>query len=137
MLDWIIAFFVYSYLGASVEHINYNLLPHTKVKALTNPIITGFPLYGIGVFLLLGLHHYVNDYSLIIQFFTYAIILSLLEFIVGMIVGAGKTSYENHMVSSWNYSKNKFNFMGLISLKHFILWGVVGLIIVKIHPKIM
>ena len=41
------------------------------------------------------------------------------------------------MVDSWDYSKESWNLDGKISLKHAILWGFAGLILIYIHPKLI
>lgn len=137
-MEHIIAFFIYSYLGASIEHINY-YFSHTT-KALANPIITGFPLYGFGAFMIILINDLFTQYgieNLLIKFITFAILLSLLEYVVGIYVGAGQNSYKGTMVDSWDYSHEPYNLDGIISLKHAVLWGFAGLVLIYIHPKIM
>jgi len=137
-MEHIVAFFVYSYLGASVEHINY-YFSHTT-KALANPIITGFPLYGVGAYMIILINDILIRYgveNLLIKFIVFAIFLSLLEYIVGIYVGAGQNSYKGTMVDSWDYSHEAYNLDGKISLRHVILWGFAGLILIYIHPKLI
>ncbi|ARF11804.1 protein of unknown function DUF1113 [Klosneuvirus KNV1] len=137
-MEHIIAFFIYSYLGASIEHINY-YFSHTT-KALANPIITGFPLYGFGAYMIIFINDLLNQYgieNLLVKFIVFAILLSILEYIVGIYVGAGPKSYQGTMVDSWDYSKESWNLDGKISLKHAILWGFAGLILIYIHPKLI
>jgi len=139
-MEYIIAFCIYSYLGATFEHLSYYFGKGPK-KELANPIITGFPLYGIGAFLVVGLNEMLkrmgHDDNILIQFAVFATGLSVLEYIVGVYVGAGKNSYRNGMVKSWDYSDEFMNIDGKISLKHFIYWGIIGLIVIKIHYKLM
>lgn len=139
MFDFLIAFMIYSYLGATLEHLSYSLFKSkiSKPKALANAIITGFPLYGSGAFLIVYLNNYLTNVTLPIKFLIFSFILSSLEYIAGVYTGAGKTSYENGMVKAWDYSDEKYNIDGKISLRHFISWGILGLLVTQIHPKIM
>lgn len=134
-MEHIVAFFLYSYFGASLEHINY-YFSHTT-KALANPIITGFPLYGAGAYMIILINNLLTHYNienLLIKFIVFAIILTILEYIVGIYVGAGQKSYQGSMVDAWDYSHESYNVDGIISLKHAILWGFAGLFLIYIHP---
>jgi len=117
---------------------------NTKKKTLENPIMTGFPLYGLGGLLIYYIYNkYLQEYHWIILFLIFGSMISLIEYIVGKyIVDAGKNSFEptlygkynGDIVKSWNYSDEPFNYQGIISLRHFISWGILGLIIIKIQP---
>lgn len=140
------AFLVYSFLGASLEHVRYyagrKLNPQThRPKALLNPIITGFPLYGVGALGIATLHNRVglNKVPIPLQFLAYASVLSLFEYAVGKYVGAGPSSYTKQgMIESWDYSRSKFNLGGIVSLNHFIGWGLLGLSVAHVlHPVVM
>ena len=140
------AFLAYSFLGATLEHVRYyadsKLNPSTHTpKALLNPIITGFPLYGLGAYGVATLHQNVGvkNTPLPVQFLAYASLRSLLEYGAGKYVGAGSKSYTRHgMVESWDYSKGKYNLGGIVSLKHFVGWGLLGLFVAHVlHPVVM
>lgn len=127
MLGSAIEFMVYSYLGATLEHIRY-FLSHER-KALANPIITGFPLYGVGAFIVIGVHSKVQ-LGIVGSFLLYACLLTLLEYLVGKyITNAGKVSADG-LVNSWNYNGR------IISPFHFIAWGLLGTLVTYIHPKL-
>lgn len=143
VLLFMIPFMIYSYLGATLEHISYfirkSVIPEKhQPKALANAIITGFPLYGIGAYIVVAVSTLLRDACLPLQFIIYASALSLLEYLAGVYTGAGKNSYTNNgHVESWDYSKERFNFDGKVSLRHFISWGILGLLVTWIHPIIM
>lgn len=63
--------------------------------------------------------------------------MSILEYLVGIYVGAGNKSYKGTMVDSWDYSREAYNLDGKISLKHAVLWGIAGLVLIYLHPKLM
>jgi uncharacterized membrane protein len=132
----LVLFMIYSYGGATLEHLNY-YFGGTQPKALANPIITGFPIYGMGAYMLIWLNDMLDKHQIhncLIKFFLFATILTIFEYCVGLIVGAGSKSYVNGMVASWDYSKQPFNLNGIVSLKHFVVWGILGLILIQVHP---
>ena len=137
MNKYIIIFLIYTFLGGVFEHFSYYIGNHymnTKKKTLGNPIMTGFPLYGLGGLLIYYIYDkYLRGYHWIILFLIFGSIISLIEYIVGKyIVDAGQ--YNGDIVKSWNYSDEPFNYQGIISLRHFISWGILGLIIIKVQP---
>jgi len=137
---YIIAFFIYSYVGATLEHLSYygqKLFNPSKYlpKCLSNSVITGFPLYGIGAFVVVGIHHFVKDIPLALQFFVYGAVLSAMEFTVGCFVGAGCT--VDGTVPAWDYTDQPYNIGGKISLRHFISWGLLGILVSWLHPVIV
>jgi len=120
-----------------MEHISYYLRgPHSKPKALANPVITGFPLYGIGAYLVIILDQVMTSVNILIKFIAFGLVLSILEYITGLYVGAGPHSSKGDMVDSWDYSKEPYNLHGIIDLKHFFLWGFLGLIVRLIYPQL-
>lgn len=142
MLEYLIIFLIYSWIGASFEHTSYYF--DGSKKSLDNPVITGFPLYGIGAFVILYLDYLLKKHELqniVIRFLLFATVITIIEFVVGIAVGAGPTSYTQDkngdiMVSAWNYSSEYPNYLGIISLKHFALWGIASIGLVTIHPYI-
>ncbi len=132
----LIIFLIYTFFGAIFEHLSYYIgkqLFQSKEKYLSNPIITGFPLYGLGGLLIYYLYdNYFRSYSSFTLFFVFGFILSSLEYLVGKyIVDAGKT---NNGITSWDYTNEPFNYEGIISLRHFIMWGIISLVVIKIQP---
>lgn len=128
---YIILFMFYSLCGAILEHLLYFF--SSKRKILNNPILTGFPLYGIGAYLVIIIHRWIgHKLDIIVQFVLYAAILTYLEYTIGRMVGAG---HERGMyIKSWDYSNSKYNYKGIIDVNHFLLFGIAALIVVRVHP---
>jgi uncharacterized membrane protein len=138
MIDNIILFMIYSYGGATIEHLSY-FFENKTPKALANPIITGFPIYGIGAYMIIWLNNILEKIgyrNIIVKIMMFAIVLTLFEYLIGLYVGAGPKSHSNGMISSWDYSDQPYNIKGIISLKHFIAWGLLGLILIWLHPQL-
>ncbi len=136
-----ILFMFYSFCGAMIEHMVYNIplifTGEKPQKALANPVITGFPLYAVGAYLIVFISQFVKNQNILIQYLIYAVALTLLEYLTGLYVGAGKNSYNGDLVEAWDYSDRAFNFQGIITLKHTIFWGILGLIVSKLHPYLL
>lgn len=139
IITFIIVFMIYSYIGASIEHIMYAI--GEDKKTLENIIITGFPLYGIGAYIVIFVNKYLKIYTdnIIIHCIIYGLLLSFLEYIVGkFIVGAGPDSYrDDGSIKSWDYSNKPFNFQGIVTLMHLVSWGILGIFVSKLHPIII
>lgn len=134
----LILFLIYSFFGAIFEHLSYFIgkqLFYSKEKYLSNPILTGFPIYGLGGLLIYYLYNnYFRSYSTVSLFFIFATILSSLEYFVGKyIVDAGKAT---NGITSWDYTNELFNYQDIISLRHFIMWGLISLVVIKIQPML-
>lgn len=142
----VILFFVYSFMGAMLEHMSYyigSLIdPSSPKKALANPIITGFPIYGIGAFMVVGIKRCIVDklhLPIAVEFLLYLITFMAFEYAIGEYVNAGSTSYvrdENgqELVMSWDYSKNAGNISGKIDIMHSVVFALIGLLIARLHP---
>lgn len=144
LVNYSIAFMIYTYIGATLEHLSYAaqlvISPNRPPKALANPIITGFPLYGIVAFLMIMLSDYLKRMDItnpIIKFLIYGTCVTIVEYFVGVSQGAGKGSVQNGHINAWDYSAEPFNYKGIISLRHFISWGILCLLLEKVHPIIM
>ncbi len=127
MFESAVEFMVYSYLGATLEHIRY-FFSHER-KTLANPIITGFPLYGVGAFIVIGVHSKLQ-LGFVGSFILYACLLTLLEYLVGKYITNAGTVSADGLVDSWNYNGS------IISPFHFIAWGLLGTLVTYIHPKL-
>lgn len=141
---YLIMFMLYSTLGCICEHVLYRL--SSKKKYLKNPIMEGFPLYGIGaylaVFISRGIQYYENKtgtkVNILVEFIVYALVITLLEYLAGRLVGVnGDHNVSSCGINYWDYSKNSFNFQGIIDLQHFVIYGFLGLIVTRAHPKIV
>ena len=134
----IITFLIYSYLGATLEHLSYYF--SNRKKLLANPIITGFPIYGLGAHLIIYLHEWLNQYTThqLAHFMAYGAIASIFEYMIGWWVGAGRQSRDRQgNVVSWDYTNEPYNLHGLASLRHFVSWGLLGLVLVRVHQQLV
>ena len=127
LLELLTYFIIYSILGWIMESIVRSI----SEKKLIN---TGFlkgpfcPIYGIGAIIMFTLLNSFQE-NLIILFIMAFIVLTLWEYIVGVILE--KTFHTKY----WDYSDQKFNIQGRICLVNSICWGALGVIFVKyIHP---
>lgn len=127
---------IYSFFGAVFEHLSYYFNPKIK-KTLSNPIITGFPIYGLGAYLILK----TGIKNTFLLFIVSALIGTIIELLTGIIVKAGPQGNIREgntvIVDSWDYSDNILNYKGIIDIKHSLLFGLLGVILVYIHPNII
>lgn len=111
-------FILYSFIGWVLECISKTIEEKEFVNSgfLNGPIC---PIYGLGSILMLACLSFLKD-NPILLFFASFIILSVWEYVVGIILEkVFKTKY-------WDYSHLKFNFQGRICLKNSIYWGILG-----------
>jgi uncharacterized membrane protein len=140
-----VIFLVYSVGGCIGEHLAYYF--SKKVKLMKNPLMEGFPIYGLGAYTIVlvmrGLratssnpkwHALLNNW--VFQFVLSAVVLTAIEYAGGRIVGAGKTTATGQ-VETWDYTGTFMNFQGIINLQHFLLHGVIGVFILQIHPYLI
>ena len=120
-------FIIYSFLGWIMESIVRSV---SEKKIINTGFLKGpvCPIYGIGaIIMLLFLERYQN--KPILLFFIAIIVLTTWEYLVGVLLE--KIFHTKY----WDYSEQKFNFQGRISLAYSIAWGIIGTIFVeKIHP---
>ena len=124
---WI--FPIYSFLGWCLEVVNSALYRGELVnRGFLNGSVC--PIYGAGAAVLILTFSPVKD-NLFLLYFGAVIAASAVEFIVGYLL---KKCF--HM-TWWDYSQEKFNLGGYICLKVSILWGVAGVMLLRvIHPMI-
>lgn len=131
----VIMFFLYGWIGSIYENVSYLL--SEKCKIVNSVVMTGFPLYSIGGLTMVGLNRLMSPKlrkNIPIQFLVYGTVATLLELVTGLVVGAGAgAKMSNGHVLTWDYSNLPFNYRGIISLKHFVIWGVVGLGAVSLY----
>ncbi len=125
----LIYFIIYSFLGWTLESIVRTICERKIIN--TGFLIGPFcPIYGFGaIIMILFLNKFENN--IILLFFISFVVLSIWEYIVGVILEKlFKTKY-------WDYSKNRFNFKGRVCLTNSLAWGVLGVLFIKyIHPFI-
>ena len=133
---YINCFFIYSIIGFLFE----NLVGIVTNSIFDSGILYGpiTPIYGFGVILILVISKYLFLHlhmprwiETLISFFILVIILTLLEFIGGILI-------ENIFgIVFWDYSKFKFNIGKYISLEISFLWGILSIFIIYIvHPHL-
>ena len=125
----IFLFIILSFLGGILE-ISYMLLIEHRF------VIGGFfhapirPIYGFGGLLLFFMPAVLKKSNFLI-FMSSFVICSIFEYL---------TSYLLEIIFNkiiWNYSNFFFNINGRICLLHSIIWGVLGVLFIKvIQPKI-
>lgn len=122
-------FFVYAFIGWVCEELYALAVLHTFVKRgfLLGPIC---PIYGYGaIILILCFKNYKN--KPVKLFFLSAIFFSLFEYITDFFLQA------LFGTKWWDYTGEFLNLNGRISLSFSIVWGLGGLIFIKIlHPFI-
>ena len=124
---YFLMFIVYAFLGWCVEvflkFIDYKRFINRGF--LIGPYL---PIYGFGaLFITLLLQKYINDLIVLFAFST--IICSTLEYFTSFIME------KTFCTRWWDYSKRKFNLNGRICLVNMILFGLLGILIIKfINP---
>ena len=107
-----------------IRHIDY-------VSGFMGTIFT--PVYGIAMIFIVLIHDKlkINNKFIkcIVEFLIYAILLSILELIGGVLI---ETIFNKIF---WNYDRLKYNIGKYISLETALFWGVLSIIaIYLIHP---
>lgn len=130
-------------LGWGLEVLYRRFSPSNKSRRWINPgFLTGpyLPLYGFGLcslYLLAGLEDtfFIQNADVsgkVLLFVTMAIVMTLLEYIAGLIFIKGMK------VQLWDYSKERFNIQGIICLRFSIYWALLGAVYYfLIHPHIV
>lgn len=120
---------IYSFLGWIMETIFRSICEKKIINTgfLHGPVC---PIYGIGAIIMLTCLQYFKD-NIIILFIASFLILTIWEYLVGIFLEkAFQTKY-------WDYSNHKINFQGRICLTNSIMWGILGVVFIRIiHPFI-
>ena len=125
-----IYFFIFSIIGYIVEVINVSIID--KKLVLNRGFLIGpyLPIYGLGsVFMTTFLPKYEND--VIALFIMSMIICSILEYTTSLILE------KIFNVRWWDYSEKKYNIDGRICLENGFLFGLAGIVIIKILNPIV
>ena len=129
IIEYIIYFFIYSFIGWLIETI-YALFVHgyfVKRGFLFGPLC---PIYGFGAVLLLLATKklYKKPFlKFLIATIAFTLFEYMVSFILEMLFG----------LRWWDYSNDFLNIQGRVSLLYSIFWGVIGLILLeKLHPYI-
>jgi uncharacterized membrane protein len=127
--DYFLYFIIYSMLGWVAEVV-FHL--YTEKKLINRGFLNGpwCPIYGTGAISMIIILNRLPQ-NPILLFFAGAILASLIELITGLTL---ERLFGNKW---WDYSENKFNIKGYISLKFSILWGIATIILIDfIQPTI-
>lgn len=129
LVDWLLFFYIYCFIGWCIE----STFVSVKQKKFVN---RGFmrgpflPLYGSGAVLMLYVSIPVRNNILMI-FLSGCIAATILEYITGVAMEA------LFKVRYWDYSDQPFNFQGHICLSSSIAWGFLTIALVKfIHAPV-
>lgn len=123
----IIYFFIYSFLGWSLEVIFAMYVERTFVNRgfLFGPIC---PIYGFGALILIGSLRNVKG-NKILKFIIAVIAFSVFEYIVSYIL---EILFNQRW---WDYSNDILNLNGRISILYSLVWGILGIFFTeKLHP---
>lgn len=123
----ILYFFIYAILGWLLETVFCLVTSGTFVKRgfLYGPLC---PMYGFAAVGMIQLLKKIKT-NTVGRFFICMIIFTVFEYIVAVVLES------LFGLRWWDYSNERFNFQGRISLPYSIAWGIIGVIFVdKIHP---
>lgn len=126
-------FFFFSILGHIFESIVFFILNNNGYSGILFSPIT--PVYGFGIIIIILINKILDKlnlklfYKIVISFFVYAIILSLIEYVGGILI-----EIVFHKVF-WNYSNHKLNIGKYISIEMSLLWGLISCIYLFILKK--
>lgn len=125
----VLYFFIYSFLGWVCECIYCGIGARRFINRgfLEGPYC---PIYGWGALIVLyALEPFKNN--LVLLFFAGMILTSLLEYATSVVM-------EKMFHSTWwDYSNRRFNLNGRICLRNSVMFGVMGVVVVRIiHPVI-
>lgn len=130
-MNYINIFLFYSIFGNIFEKFLMFFLDKDYVSGFMGTIFT--PIYGFAILLLLFIHKRIKINNklikILVEFFIYAIVLSIIELIGGLLI----ENIFNKIF--WNYDKFKYNIGLYISLETATFWGIMSLIALYIiHP---
>ena len=134
LLYYINVFLIYAFIGFIIETlIKYIFLPKMNNGSLNGPWI---PIYGLGYILIVIIIKIINRFSInntlknIIIFIVSALLISLLEFIGGIILE--KITRKVF----WRYDFLPLNIGHYMAVEMAIVWGIISLLIKYIFkPK--
>ena len=133
---YINSFFVYSVLGFIMESTLYKIFSIDNYSGFLSGPIT--PIYGVGVLIILFINKYLIEkintnhfFKLIISFFNFAILLSLIEALGGYLL---KSLFD---IELWNYTNKKYNIGSYMCLELSFIWGLFSLLFIYVIRPFM
>lgn len=128
VLNWILFFYIYCFLGWCVESTYVSCFQKKWVNRgfMHGPYI---PLYGTGALMVTYITLPIK-HSVVLTFVIGAIAASILEYVTGVLMEA------IFKVRYWDYSEHRFNINGHVCLLNTIEWGFLSIFLVFIldHP---
>lgn len=118
-------FMIYSFLGYIIEVIEVSKI-HKKLTLNRGFLIGPYlPIFGFGSLIMIyALNAYEDD--ILVLFVMSAVSCSILEYLTSLVLE------KIFKLRWWNYSNKSFNLNGRICLQNSILFGIGGVLIVKI-----
>lgn len=133
---YINSFFVYSVLGYFFETIVSKITGNRFESGIMYGPIT--PIYGIGVVIILIVSKYLfinlhmpRWFETLIVFFSLIIILTLMEFIGGILIE------KLFGIVFWDYSHLKWNIGKYISLEISLVWGFLSIFLIYVIKPLL
>lgn len=133
---YINSFLIYSVIGFIMESALYKFFSIDNYSGFMIGPIT--PIYGIGVVVILVINKYILEkintnkiIKLILSFFIFAILLTIIEFIGGLLLD------KILNVELWDYTNKKYNIGKYICLELSLVWGIFSLIFIYIVKPFM
>lgn len=121
------SFLLYSFLGFVMESTLYKNTKLKKSGVLNGPVTL---VYGVGGIALILIDKYIISkihtskiIKIIISFFIYAVLLTLVELVCGHLCNI---IFD---VDMWNYTSKKYNIGKYICLEFIPIWGLLGVLI--------
>lgn len=121
------SFLLYSFLGFVMESTLYKNTKLKKSGVLNGPVTL---VYGVGGIALILIDKYIISkihtskiIKIIISFFIYAVLLTLVELVCGHLCNI---IFD---VDMWNYTSKKYNIGKYICLELVPIWGLLGVLI--------
>ena len=122
-LFWL--FILASYAGLLLEGF-YCLIKFGKWESHVVSVYGHFCIiYGVGIVFYYLVSHYIKKFNIFLRFLIYACLGTLIELLCGLLLKYGLN------MMAWSYSNCYLNFMGLICLRMFFIWGILGFIFEK------
>ena len=128
-------FFIFSILGHMFESIIFLFLNNEGYSGVFFGPWT--PVYGVGIIIIILINKILDKFNIkiipkiVLSFFVYATILSLIEFIGGISIEV----FFNKVF--WDYSNHRFNIGKYVSLEMALLWGLVSCIYLFVFKRII
>jgi uncharacterized protein len=128
--QFVLFFVLYSFAGWVIEVIYRSIRQRRFVNAgfLQGTFV---PVYGIAACSIIVFSYLMKDENLFIQMMVFGTLPTVIEFITGVL------SERLFGLKLWDYSENRFNFMGRICLSFSTAWAILTLVLITIvHPVV-